>query len=306
MSVTGTFDVQVNGYGGVDFNQDDLTAGAMQVACDAMRADGVTGFLPTIITEQPDQMVARVRRIAELCDEHDDFDGLVAGIHVEGPFLSPDDGYRGAHPADAIQAADPGLAARLLDAANGRLSLFTLAPEQDENSSVTKYLASRGVVVSAGHTNASLDQLKAATDAGLSMFTHLGNGCPGTMDRHDNIVQRALSLRDRLWLCFIADAVHIPIFALRNYLDLAEDRAIITTDAMAAAGLGPGRYQISRWDLVVGEDLAARSHDGSHLVGSAMSMPQAAANLQIGVGLTPDQIQNLTVHNPRRALGLSE
>ena len=101
--------------------------------------------------------------------------------------------------------------------------------------------------MSAGHCNASRDELRAAIDAGLSMFTHLGNGCPRTLDRHDNIIQRALGLRNRLTLCFIGDGVHVPYPALGNYLQLAGiDRAIVVTDAMAAARLRPGSYTLAR------------------------------------------------------------
>jgi N-acetylglucosamine-6-phosphate deacetylase len=195
-------------------------------------------------------------------------------------------------------------AKRLVEAAGGLTRIVTLAPEQDAGFKTTRYLAEQGVIVSAGHTDASLDQLKGAIDAGLSMFTHLGNGCPMQMHRHDNIIQRALSVADRLWLCFIADGVHVPFHALRNYLRLAGERAIVVTDAMAAAGLGPGRYQIGRWDLLVGEDLAVWAPDRSHLVGSAMTMRQAEANLSKTLGLSAKEIEQLTSTNPRRALGL--
>jgi len=163
-------------------------------------------------------------------------------------------------------------------------------------------LAGGGVVVSAGHTDASLDQLRAAIDAGLSMFTHLGNGCPMTMHRHDNIVQRALHLRERIWLCFIADGVHVPPVALKNYLDLAgTDRSIVVTDAIAPAGLGPGRYTLGRWDLTIGEDRVARSPDGSHFVGSATTMRVAHENLR-RFGLSDADCRALLCANPRRAL----
>ncbi len=300
-----TFDIQVNGYGGIDFNQDALTAEALHVMCERLRADGVGGILATIITEQSEKMVARVKRIVDLRKEDPLAREIIAGLHIEGPFISPRDGYRGAHPADAVCPADETLAARLLEAADGLLRIFTLAPEQDESLGVTRFLAAQGITVSAGHTDASLDQLRAAIDHGLSMFTHLGNGCPMQMHRHDNIVQRALSLREHLWLCFIADGVHIAFPALKNYLDLAADRAVVTTDAMAASGLGPGLHRISRWEVLVGEDLAARAPDGSHLIGSAMSMRQAEANLSRHLGLSPERISQLTATNPRLAVGLN-
>ena len=161
----------------------------------------------------------------------------------------------------------------------------------------------RGIVVSAGHTDASLDQLRGALDAGLSMFTHVGNGCPMQMHRHDNIVQRALSLADRLWLCFIADGAHVPFVALANYLRLAgEARTVIVSDGTAPAGLGPGRYTLGRWDIVVDADMVPRAPDRSHFVGSAITMKQSAENLRSALRLSDDTVRRLTSENPRALL----
>ena len=303
-SPVGYIDLQVNGYGGVDFNSDDLAAEDLRAACEAMRRDGVAAALATIITDTIDAMSRRLRRLVEL-REHDPLaQQVIAGLHIEGPFLCPDEGYRGAHPIDAIRPADADVMDALLDAAGGLTRIVTLAPEADAGQAVTRRLVDRGVVVSAGHCNPTIDQLDAAIDAGLSMFTHLGNGCANLVPRHDNILQRVLSRRDRLWICFIADGVHIPFFALGNYLELAGDQAIVVTDAMAAAGLGPGRHRIARWELDVGEDLAVWAPDRSHLVGSAMTMQQAERRLTDALGLDAARTRALTRAHPAQAIGL--
>lgn len=192
---------------------------------------------------------------------------------------------------------------RLLDAGEGQVCMVTLAPEHDPGLQTTRYLADAGVIVSAGHTDASLDVLSAAADEGLSMLTHLGNGCPACMPRHDNIIQRALSLSDGLTLCFIADGTHVPFFALNNYLQRAGvKRCVIVSDAIAPAGLGPGRYTLSRWHLEIGEDMVARSVEGAHLVGSAISLRRSADNLRDNLGLTPQDIHQLTHLNPKSIL----
>jgi len=298
------FDLQVNGYAGVDFNQDELDAEQLHRACDRLEGDGVAGLLATIITDDLAAMCRRLSRLAKLREADPLAKRLIAGIHIEGPFLNGKDGYRGAHPLDAIRPADVDSMARLLEAAHGLARVVTLAPECDAGLAVTRHLASRGLVVSAGHTDATLDELRRAIDAGLSMFTHVGNGCPMLMNRHDNIIQRALSLADQLWLCFIADGAHVPFAALRNYLKLAhEDRAIVVTDAIAPAGLGPGRYKFGRWDLQIGEDMVARAPDRSHLVGSGITMKQNAENLRRGIGLPEAIVRKLTLENPRIAIG---
>ncbi len=299
------FDLQVNGYGGVDFNQDDLSLAALRTACERLRADAFDGILATIITESLPVMCARLRRLVELREQDTLIKQMIAGIHIEGPFINATDGYRGAHPRDAVLPPNIDSALELLDAAGGLCKIMTLAPERDLGLLVTRRLVREGVIVSAGHCDATLDKLRAAIDAGLTMFTHLGNGCPMLMHRHDNIVQRVLSLTDQLWVTFIADGAHVAFPALKNYLQLVGlDRAIITTDAVAPAGLGPGNYTMGRWSLTIGDDLVARSPDGSHLVGAAMSMPRVARNLIEQLGLSEHDVQKLTSDNPRRAIGL--
>lgn len=299
----GFVDLQVNGYGGVDFNSDRLTPESMRCACDALRRDGVDSILATIITEKLDVMCARIAQLVQLAKQDKAVGAMIRGIHVEGPFISHEPGYVGAHPADAVIPASLDACKRLLDSGRGMVRLMTLAPEVDQRGQIVSHLVSKNVRVAAGHTNASADQLKTAIDAGLSLFTHLGNGCPMLLHRHDNIIQRALSFRTRLHYTFIADGVHVPMVALRNYIDLIGiDRCIVVTDAIAPAGLGPGRYTLGRRDLNIGPDRVARSPDGTHLVGSAMSMTMAVEKLERQLGLTAAQARQLVEANPLRIM----
>lgn len=289
----------------MDFNHDGLTLEGLHTACTRLAADGVERILATIITEDLPVMIRRLRRLVHAREQDPLCVRMIAGLHIEGPFLKPDGGYQGAHPPEAMRPADPDTAARLVEAGGGLVRLVTLAPEYDPGLRTTRWLADHGIRVSAGHTDAPLDILRAAADAGLTLFTHVGNGCPMTLSRHDNIIQRALHLADRLWLCFIADGVHIPPFALRNYLRLAGTaRAVVVTDAMASAGLGPGVYTLARWTVRVGEDLAAHHPETGQLLGSAVTMARSAQILREAVGLSPAEIRLLTVDNPRRAAGL--
>jgi N-acetylglucosamine-6-phosphate deacetylase len=298
-------DLQVNGYAGTDFNQDSLDPEQLHKACALIESHGVESILATIITDGIDVMARRLANLARLREADPQVQRIIAGIHIEGPFLSAEPGYRGAHPVEVIHSADADEMRRLLEAAQGLTRLVTLAPESDPRLKVTRMLADQKIVVSAGHCNPSLDQIRAAIDAGLQMFTHLGNGCPMQLSRHDNIIQRVLSQADKLWLCFIADGAHVPFFALRNYLQSAGiNRCIIVSDAMAAAGLGPGRYKLSRWEVTVGPDLAAWAPDRAHLVGSAITLRQSFANLIEQVGLSEADAIRLTAANPRCAIGL--
>ncbi len=301
----GFFDLQVNGYGGVDFNADGLTSDALHAVCERWVADGVQGILATVITADLDVMVRRLKTLVA-CRAADPLSQqLIAGIHIEGPFLNPEPGYIGAHSAQAVRPANVDDARYLLDAAGGLCRLMTLAPEHDAGGRTTRLLVEAGVTVSAGHTNASLETLRAAIDAGLSMFTHVGNGCPATMARHDNIVQRALSLSDRLWCCFIADGVHVPSWVLANYLKICGmDRAVVVTDAISAAGLGPGRYTLGDRAVEVDAHGAARyPGETDHLAGSAATMPHCVRVLR-EMGLVEATITALTFTQPRRAVGM--
>jgi N-acetylglucosamine-6-phosphate deacetylase len=235
------FDLQINGYAGVDFCSLDLTGEEMRRACEALAADGIDGILATIITDSVEALCAKLRGMVRFRESDPFIRGMVKGFHVEGPFLNAEPGYIGAHPADRVVPANRDDAARLLEAGGGLVRLVTLAPENDPGAATTRFLVDQGVTVSAGHCDPDLGTLERAIDAGLSMITHLGNGCPVILPRHDNFIQRVLSLSDRLWVCFIPDGAHVPFFALRNYFKVTGlERTIFTSDAIMAAGLGPG------------------------------------------------------------------
>ncbi len=299
------FDLQVNGYAGVDFNGDAIIDDELVRVCERLRAEGVEGILATVITDQLDLMCQRIGKIAQLRSQIPEVAEMIRGFHIEGPFLNEQPGYIGAHPLAAACPADIEKTKRLLDAADGATRIVTLAPERDPQLSVTRFLADQEVVVSAGHCDPTLDELRAAIDAGLTMFTHLGNACPLNLHRHDNIVQRVLSLAKQLWIGFIADDVHVPFVALGNYLRCAGyDRCFIVTDAISAAGLGPGEFQLGDQLVVVDEQLATWAPDRSHLMGSAGTMPRSAENLRQKLGLSDSIIEQLTFQNPKQAIGM--
>lgn len=304
--MSGYVDLQVNGYAGVDFNAGQLNAEEMLRACERIRSDGTERILATIITAPIEEMVVKIGRIATWLDQLPELADVIAGIHVEGPFLNPANGYVGAHPPDAVEMATVDLAARLVDSGRGWVRMLTLAPESDVEARVTRYLSDRGVVVAAGHCDASRDQLQQGIDQGLKLFTHLGNGCPSLLPRHDNIIQRVLSLSDQFMISFIADGHHVPVFALRNYLRcVPNDNIVIVTDAISAAGLGPGKYELSGQMVEVDEDGAAWAACRTHFAGCATTFPRMVEVLASGVEATDDEIQKWLRDNPARLLNLS-
>jgi len=299
------FDLQVNGYAGVDFNDEDLTAQRMAEACRQLMGRGVDRILATIITAPLDVMVRRVAGLAQIIETQPEVAAVVAGIHIEGPFLLNEPGYVGAHPAAAVIPADRDAAERLVEAGRGQVRLWTLAPEVDPQGRVIGYLRQQGIVVAAGHCNPTRDQLQAAIDQGLQMFTHLGNGCPVQLPRHDHIINRVLSLAEHLKISLIADGQHVPAFALKLYLQLIpEQNIVIVSDAISAAGLPPGCYPLGGQTIRVDQrGVAWAAGDGGNLAGSTADLPQMFDWLVDDLGFSAQRVETWMSDHPRALLG---
>ena len=270
-------DLQINGIGGIDFNQADLQEDCWLSALDWLDQDRTSHFLPTLITDSIDSLCSKLVNLSRLCQTSNSqprgHASKPVGIHLEGPFLSPEPGYVGAHPKQHAVPMNLDDLKRLVHAANGWLKLVTLAPECDPTGKGIEYLVAQKILVAAGHCNPSIDQLRCAIDSGLSLFTHLGNACPQTVPRHDNIIHRVLALRDSLRVTLIADGFHLPLWLLDSWVDwFGDDRVAIISDAISAAGLPPGIYQLGDRKVDVGPDGVPRSEDRSHFVGSGTTL----------------------------------
>ena len=298
-------DIQVNGYAGVTFHGDPLTEQQIQHVATRLRQDGVRAILPTVVADDPRKMILRLQRLRELIDQDDTLAALMPGIHLEGPALSPKEGYRGAHLAQWLTEATPQVYEPLIDAAGGpsRVAIVTLAPEVDPGLRTTRWLTEQGIIVAAGHTDASLEVLRDAEDAGLSLFTHLGNGAADQMHRHDNIVNRALSL-ERISYSLIPDGAHVPFFLLKTWIRLVGiDRCMFTTDCVAPAGCPPGKYARLDGTIVeVGPDKVVRLPGTPYLAGAAITMPDAHRNAVDHLDLTQAQAKALCSDNPARLI----
>jgi N-acetylglucosamine-6-phosphate deacetylase len=296
-----SLDIQHNGSHGLDFNADTWTLDSIPAWLQAHEASGGNQIFATLITAPLDAMQRRIARILQARRAFPEFAELVRGFHLEGPFISSEAGYVGAHPAEHVIPASVAAMERLATDCAGLLELVTLAPECDPNLATTRWLSQAGIGVAAGHTNASLDQLKAAVQAGLQYFTHVGNGCPAVLPRHDNIIQRALSLHQDLTLCFIPDGIHLPFWLLKSWLDgLSLERVILVTDAMTAAGMPPGRYTLGSSHILVDAGGVARAPDGIHLAGSTLTMGRLRENTERHLGLSHEEIERLVWLGPQR------
>jgi N-acetylglucosamine-6-phosphate deacetylase len=297
------FDFQINGFAGVDFQSDAMTRADLRRAVDALRNDGVGGVFLTLITDTEEALTERFRRIEAMRQADAQIAQVVRGYHLEGPWLCPEPGYCGAHPAECM--GPPSLAAftRMQDAAGGNIRLLTLAPEWSGSGEFIAEAVRRGVHVAIGHSNASEHDIDVAIAAGARFCTHLGNGVPGLLPRHDNIVQRLLA-RDELTACLIPDGIHLPPFVLQNFFRAKPaDRVLFTTDAMAAAGASPGRYRLARLEVSVGSDGVVRGPN-SGFAGSSLTPRQGVARATQMLQLDAAVAHRLWSVAPRAAFGL--
>ena len=227
-------DLQVNGFGGIDFQQDNLTLDHLVCAARKLRDAGCTRFLLTLITDEWPRLTARFRHLRALRAQTAWMRSAIAGWHIEGPFLSEQPGFHGAHDPTQMMDPTPERIRELRSIAGGDPLLLTLAPERRGALEAIRLAVSLGVKVSLGHTNADAETLRQAVAAGASGFTHLGNACPQSLDRHDNILWRVLDTPG-LTVSLIPDRLHVSpsLFRLIHRV-LGPGAIYYTTDAMAA------------------------------------------------------------------------
>ena len=294
----GLVDIQVNGFGGVDFNSPDVTADDVWRALPVIHATGVTRFLPTFITGPLERFAHCAKVILAVGDP------AIAGIHLEGPYISPTDGPRGAHPLAHTKTASIDDFRRRQDAAAGRIVLCTLAPEVVGALELIEYLVKNNVRVAIGHSEASPAVIRDAVSAGATMSTHLGNGCAAIMPRHPNLIWEQLAADDLL-ASLIVDGHHLPPAMVKSAVRAKTPaRTILVSDAMAAAGCEPGSYRIGDVDVEVGTDRRVSLRGTPYLAGSALTMPEAVANTVRFTGLTLDDVLPMASTLPAKYLGI--
>jgi len=298
------FDIQVNGFAGVDFQQPDLAVGDLRRAVDGLAAHETRRFFLTLITDEIGSLCAKLQNIEQIRSTDPAVGEAACGYHIEGPWLSPEPGYRGAH--DPRHMGSPSIADfdRLQKAAGGQIKLLTIASELPGSIDVIRHAVSSGVHVSLGHTNASASDIDKAIDAGARFCTHLGNGVPSEMHRHENVTQRLLS-RDELTAFFIPDGIHLPPFVLKNFFRAKpQGRRLFTSDCMAAAGAPPGRYRLAHHELEVGDDRVVRSPGTSFFAGSALAPDEGVRNICRWLGLDEGEARRLFSTEIAEAFGI--
>ena len=295
----GFFDLQVNGFGGIDFNAPDLSAAQVGEAIERMRQTGVTRSLPTLITSSLERFVRNARILADVANP------AIAGIHMEGPYIATRDGPRGAHPLANVIPASLDDFKRRQDAARGRIVLVTLAPEVPGALPLIEALVASGVRVAIGHTDAAPQQIRDGIAAGASMATHLGNGCAQMLPRHPNVIWELLAADDVV-ASFIVDGHHVPDATVKAMVRAkGTHRTVLVTDAIAAAGSAPGQYRIGGVDCVLADDGRVSLPGTPYLAGSSLTLDRAIGNTVRFTGLPLEDVVPMATEIPARYMGMA-
>ncbi|MFZ4626882.1 MAG: N-acetylglucosamine-6-phosphate deacetylase [Blastocatellia bacterium] len=302
----GFLDLQLNGYLGIDFNAPSTSPEEILEATRRVRQTGVTGFCPTIITGSSEHIEACISTLVRAIDRYPEVAAAVIGLHIEGPYISLEDGPRGAHPRADVRPPDWTEFQRWQTLAGGRIQIVTLAPEWPESVEFIRQASEAGLVVALGHTAASPAQIRAAVDAGARLSTHLGNGSHAKIDRHPNYIWEQLA-DDRLSASLIVDGHHLPESVVKCFIRVKSPaRTILVTDAIAAAGLPSGKYYLGNVEVEVTPARRVNLPGTPYLAGSVLEMPTAIALTVAYAGVSLREAVEMATANPSELLGLGE
>lgn len=298
----GLVDIQINGYNGIDFSDPSLTPEDLNNIAEGLWEVGVTSILATVTTASHEQLLGAFTALSNgLTDP--EVRMTIPGFHLEGPYISPVQGFRGAHPEMFIRPPDLQEFKQYQEAANNMIRLLTVAPEFEGVIPIVEYCTNNDIVVSLGHHNGSAEQITAAVDAGASFVTHLGNGCANMIHRHNNPLWPQLA-EDRLTAGLITDGFHLNKAEVQTFYKVkGDERTILVSDAVDLAGLPLGEY--NRWGGVV--ELTAdvvKFPAENVLAGAASPISKCVGNMMQFTGCSLESAINMSTRNPARLIGL--
>jgi len=304
MKIPGLVDLQVNGYKGVDFSSGDLRRDDFILACREMLEAGTTAFLPTMVTSPEAVYEHNLPIIAEAM-ELAEFRGRLLGVHIEGPFISAKVGTCGAHNAEWIRPPDIGLLDRLIGWADGKVKLLTIAAEPAGAEELARYAVSRGIAVALGHQEAQEEDLERLVRAGAVAITHLGNGVPAMLPRHNNPVWAGLA-EDRLFATIITDGNHLPPSILKTIIRAKGPvLCIVISDATSLAGYEPGTYETLGHKVILEKNGRLHDPETGYMCGSSATMLKCMNHLASLDILSADELIAMGFHNPLSLIGLA-
>lgn len=298
----GFIDLQVNGFMGVDFSDLKLTKESLLKATKALWKIGVTTFIPTVITNDQTNLLSSFSILSGALDD-EVLRMSIPGFHLEGPYISPVQGYRGAHLEKYIRDPDWDEFSELQKAANNRIIMITLAPEAKGAIPFIRKCTDAGVVVSLGHHNGSSDIIRQAVDAGASISTHLGNGCANMINRHNNPLWPQLA-EDRITATIITDGFHLTREEVQCFYKMkGVDRIVLVSDVLDLAGLPPGEYRRGERLVLMTQDVVKYPAEDV-LAGAVSPLGTNVINMMKFTGCSLGDAVRMASTNPARSIGL--
>jgi N-acetylglucosamine-6-phosphate deacetylase len=293
----GLIDNQINGYAGVNFSGDSLSVSSVTDAAGAIWKEGVTSFLPTLITNSHENLIKNFTILDEALSKDKLLSDSIPGFHLEGPYISPGEGYRGCHPVKYIRKPSVKEFAEYQKAAGGRIIQVTIAPELEGAMELIQFCISNKIAVAIGHTSASATQIREAVDKGATISTHLGNGCANFIHRHNNPIWVQLD-EDRLTPSVIADGHHLLPEEVRVFYKVkGPDNMIIASDIMYLAGMAPGKYIFMESEVVLTEDGMLLNTELKCLAGASFPLKTGVGNMIRFTGCTLTQAVDMASRN---------
>jgi N-acetylglucosamine-6-phosphate deacetylase len=301
----GWIDLQVNGFAGFDLNSETTTSEDVAGLTQAMFLHGVTSYCPTIITGSFERINQAMGAIRKACERDAQIDKAICGIHLEGPYLSSEDGPRGAHDRAFIHDPDLDEFSAWQQAAGGKIALVTIAPERKGAVNFIRKLVEKGIKVSIGHTMANTKRLEEAVAAGASLSTHLGNGSHPILPRHPNYIWDQLA-DDGLQAMFIADGHHLSSNVLKSMIRVKREKFILVSDSVKFGGMLPGRYSSligAEVELLANGRLQTAANPAI-LAGSAQSLDRGIENAIWQAGISLKEAIDAVTIRPSTAMRL--
>jgi N-acetylglucosamine-6-phosphate deacetylase len=299
------FDNQINGYIGTEFSDPELTTDTMLKIVRALQQQGVTTFLPTVITASQESLLRSFRNLSASL-ENDEVAYAVPGFHLEGPYISPEDGYRGAHSREYVRRPDWDEFCRLNDAAGGKILQVTLAPEVRGAVPFIRKCVEEGIVVALGHHNGSAEEIQKAVEAGARTVTHLGNGMANNIHRFHNPLWTQLA-DDRLMCSLILDGFHLqPSMVKVFYRTKGSERIILTSDMTMLAGMPPGKYIWDGKEVRLTEDGIILLEKENCFAGASLPIHTGVGNMKKFTGCSLQEAVEMATKNPAGLYGLSD
>jgi N-acetylglucosamine-6-phosphate deacetylase len=302
----GLIDNQINGYANVDFSGNNLSAEEIFDATKAIWRVGVTTFLPTLITNSHENLVTNFTIFNEAIQKYEMLGESIPGLHLEGPYISAVEGYRGCHPVQYIRKPAWNEFSEYQNASGGRIIQITIAPEIEGMMEFLKLCNQKGIVTAIGHSNASTGQIEKAIENGVRLSTHLGNGCANYIHRHNNPIWPQLA-DDRLTPSIIADGHHLLPEELKVFYRVkGPDNIILTSDVIYLAGMAPGKYTFAGSDVLLTPEGLLLNTESNCLAGASFPLKKGVENMMNFVGCSLTKAIDIASRNVARIYNLDD